>query len=104
MKYREQIAGASGFIEINLSANTRQYALQNLKVFTRYGIMVAAVNEKGPGPFTPVYDVTTGEKRKFSCYPLTVTTTTAATILHALRALFQFCTFCSRSRPINDMK
>ena len=26
--------------------------------------MVAAVNEKGPGPFTPEYNVTTGEKRK----------------------------------------
>ena len=26
--------------------------------------MVAAVNEKGPGPYTPEYNVTTGEKRK----------------------------------------
>lgn len=74
MKYREQIAGASGFTEINLPADARQHALQNLKVFARYGIKVAAKNEKGPGPFTPVYDVTTGEKRKWSCYPLAVTT------------------------------
>ena len=69
MQYREQIAGASGFTEVKLPANARQHTLQNLKVFARYGIKVAAVNEKGPGPFTPVYDVTTGEKRKLSCYP-----------------------------------
>ena len=25
---------------------------------------MAAVNEKGPGPYTPEYNVTTGEKRK----------------------------------------
>ena len=64
MKYREQDAGISSFIEISLPASARQHTLERLKVFTRYGIKVAAVNDKGPGPYTPVYNVTTGEKRK----------------------------------------
>ena len=62
MKYRQQ--GSADFTNVSLPSNSRQYALNNLKVFTVYGIMVAAVNEKGPGPYTPEYNVTTGEKRK----------------------------------------
>lgn len=62
VKYREQIPGVSGFTEKSLPKSARQHTLSNLKVFTRYAIKVAAVNEKGPGPYTPLYDVTTGEK------------------------------------------
>ena len=65
VKYREQIPGVSGFTEKSLPKSARQHTLSNLKVFTRYAIKVAAVNEKGPGPYTPLYDVTTGEKRKW---------------------------------------
>ena len=64
VQYKEQISGVSGFTEVSLPASARQYTLQNMRVFALYGIRVAAVNEKGPGPYTPVYNVTTGEKRK----------------------------------------
>ena len=64
VKYREQESAVSDFTEVSLPATARQYTLENLKIFTLYGIMVAAVNEKGPGPYTPVYNVTTGERRK----------------------------------------
>ena len=56
--------GTGIFIESRLPTNSSQYTLERLKVFTVYGIKVAAVNEKGPGPYTPLYNVTTGEKRK----------------------------------------
>jgi len=65
LKYKEQVAGISDFIEVNLPTRARQHTLENLKVFTLYGIKVAAVNEKGPGPYTPVYNVTTGERGKY---------------------------------------
>lgn len=64
VKHREQSAASSGFSEVRLEANTRQHILKNLKVFTVYEVKVAAVNDKGPGPYTPLYRATTGEKRK----------------------------------------
>lgn len=66
MKHREQNAASNVFSEVRLNANTRRYALTRLKVFTVYEVKVAAENEKGPGPYTPVYRVTTGEKRKLN--------------------------------------
>lgn len=53
------------FSEVSLDANSRNHKLERLKVFTVYEIKVAAVNEKGPGPYSPLYRVTTGEKRKY---------------------------------------
>lgn len=64
MKYRQQSSASSGFSEARLDANTRQHVLKNLKVFTVYEVKVAAVNDKGTGPYTPLYSATTGEKRK----------------------------------------
>ena len=64
MKHRRQNA-SSAFSEVRLDANTRQHVITNLKVLTVYEVKLAAVNEKGPGPYTPVYRATTGEKRKF---------------------------------------
>lgn len=66
MKHREQKAASSAFSEARLDANTRQHVLNNLKVFTLYELKLAAVNDKGPGPYTPLYSATTGEKRKFN--------------------------------------
>ena len=66
MKHREQSSASSGFSEARLDANTRQHVLNNLKVFTVYEVKVAAVNNKGPGPYTPLYRATTGEKRKLN--------------------------------------
>lgn len=66
VKHRKQNADGSVFSEVRLDANTRQYVLNNLKVFTVYEVKLAAVNEKGPGPYTPLYRVTTGEKRKLN--------------------------------------
>ena len=54
------------FSEVRLDANTRHYVLERLKVFTVYEIKVAAENEKGPGPYSPLYRVTTGEKCKLN--------------------------------------
>ena len=64
MKHREQ--SSAGFSEAHLDANTRQHVLNNLKVFTVYEVQVAAENDKGPGPYTPLYRATTGEKRKLN--------------------------------------
>lgn len=64
MKHREQSSAISGFSEARLDANARQHVLKNLKVFTVYEVKVAAVNDKGPGPYTPLYRATTGEKRE----------------------------------------
>jgi len=66
VKHREQSSASSGFSEARLDANTRQHILNNLKVFTVYEVQVAAVNDKGPGPYTPLYRATTGEKRKLN--------------------------------------
>ena len=66
IKHRRQDAASSAFSEVRLDANTRQHVLKNLKVFTVYEVKLAAVNEKGPGPYTPLYRATTGEKRKFN--------------------------------------
>ncbi|XP_078347645.1 protein sidekick-2-like isoform X2 [Oculina patagonica] len=62
VKHREQKAASSAFSEARLDANTRQHVLNNLKVFTLYELKLAAVNDKGPGPYTPLYSATTGEK------------------------------------------
>lgn len=64
MKHRKETSANSGFSETRLDADTRQHVLKNLKVFTVYEVKVAAVNDKGTGPFTPLYRATTGEKRK----------------------------------------
>ena len=52
------------FTEIRLEANIRQRTIDKLQVFTVYQVKVAAINEKGPGPYTPTYLGTTGEQRK----------------------------------------
>lgn len=62
LKHREKSAAGSVFSEVSLDANSRNHKLERLKVFTVYEIKVAAVNEKGPGPYSPLYRVTTGEK------------------------------------------
>nr|XP_058964313.1 protein sidekick-2-like isoform X2 [Pocillopora verrucosa] len=62
LKHREKSAASSVFSEVSLDANSRNHKLERLKVFTVYEIKVAAVNEKGPGPYSPLYRVTTGEK------------------------------------------
>ena len=64
LKHKEKSAAGSVFSEVSLDANSRNHKLERLKVFTIYEIKVAAVNEKGPGPYSPLYRVTTGEKRK----------------------------------------
>ena len=92
VKYREQESAVSGFTEATLPATARQYTLENLKVFTLYGIKVAAVNEKGPGPYTPVYNVTTGERRKL----VPVEPVLSGTVCQSPKNLTIFCLMSNR--------
>lgn len=46
---------------------------------------MAAVNEKGPGPYTPEYNVTTGEKRKLVIQSKSLPTGTFIFFFFALR-------------------
>ncbi|KAK3726626.1 hypothetical protein QZH41_012276 [Actinostola sp. cb2023] len=60
IKYKKK--GTSHFFALpQLSSSVRKYVINGFEVFTTYYIVIAVVNEKGAGKFTPELPGTTGE-------------------------------------------